>query len=166
MKLSTLEKDLQIPIKKNYKVIGLDTATRTGWCIITTKNKTIDLNFGYINIKVKDEYLRFNEIISIFDNLITKDLDKVIVEDTFFRFNPKMFRLISRIGGVAYTIAQMRNCNPEFLPPSTSRARLGFKGNSKKEDFQKEFLKRSKFKLDDIDIIDAIVLALNGIKDN
>jgi Holliday junction resolvasome RuvABC endonuclease subunit len=149
-------------LEKNKIILGIDTASRTGWCIAKSNSKNIEFNYGFIHIDTKNDYFKYNEIIKVFDSIIKPEYD-VIIEDTFFRFNPKMFRLISRIGAIAYTLAHIKGCKAEFIAPSPARKNIGFKGNVKKAIFQKAFLDKIKFELTDIDIIDALVLSLNGL---
>jgi len=168
IKITDLEKKLNIRIKKNAKVLGLDTATRTGWCLLITDNNIINKEYGFISVKTKDKnkYFQYNEIIDLFNNVIKKEYE-VIIEDTFFRFNPSVFRLISRIGAIAYTLAHLKGCSVKYILATSARKNLGFLGNMKKKDFHIAFLNKSELDLaDDIDIIDAYVLALNGLLDD
>lgn len=163
MKINILEKKLKIKILKNKIVLGIDTASRTGWCLLTTNNETLYKDMGFINIKTKNKYFKYNEIIDIFSNLIKPEYD-IIIEDTFFRFNPAMFRMISRIGAIAYTIAHLKGCkNVEYMPAVTARKNLGLPSNKKKKEVHEAFIKIMKSKVTDEDIIDAEILALNGL---
>jgi hypothetical protein len=165
MKIKELEYKLQKPLKKNIKVLGLDTASRTGWCLLTLGRTKAKLDYGFIDIKMKDKYLRYNEIIDTFNEII-KEGYKVIVENTFFRFNPKMFCYISRIGAIAYTLSYLKGCSPEYELATSARKKLGFKGNLKKKIFHEQFLERLQLDLEDEDIIDALVLSIvGGLKD-
>lgn len=161
-KISKLEKILGRKIKKNYKCLGIDTASRTGWALITTKAQYIIIDTGFIDIDTKNRYFKFNIIIDFFNRLIQPEW-AVIVEDTFYRFNPKMYRLISRIGAVAYAVAYLRGCRAEYRPASSARKNLGIKGNCKKKEVSIYLKDLLGIEVKDDDIGDAIVLALNGI---
>jgi len=162
MKLNLLEKKLGKKIKRNAKILGIDTASRTGWCLLTTDNDMLYKDYGFVKIDTKNRYFKYNEIISIFSNIIKPEYT-VIVEDTFYRFNPKMFRLISRIGAVAYTLAHLRGCEVSYLMATSARKGLGFKGNAKKADIHIAYKKLLDSNIKDEDIIDAEVLAMNGL---
>lgn len=165
MKIEKLEQQLGRPIKRNIAVLGLDTASRTGYCILKTTKKELTLDYGIIHINTKDNYFKYNEIIKIFQDLIKPEY-KVIIEDTFFRFNPAMFRLISRIGAIAYTLAHLKGCSTEYIFATTARKKIGLKGNGKKSEVQTEFLLRTNLKIQDNDVIDAVILAFVGALDN
>lgn len=103
------------------------------------------------------------QYIEIFDKIISKN-DDLVIEETFCGINIKTFQLLSRLGGFVYTVAHLKGVqNKKFILATTARKYLGFKGNSKKKDIQKEFCSQLNIKLDDEDVIDAIILALNGI---
>lgn len=173
IKTKKIEKIFNKKVIPFITVLGLDTATRTGWCRITTDPDYVNMDYAIIHIDTTDRYFKYNEIIQMFSNLV-RTKERVIIEDTYLKIfkiknrtimssNPKTFRLISRIGAIAYTLAYLNKCNVEFLMASTARKNLGFKGNQKKKLFHKEFLKKLNIKVEDEDIVDAITLALNGI---
>ena len=89
---------------------------------------------------------------------------KMIIEESFYGRNVKTFQMLSRLGGFAYAVAHLNGLKEKkFLLATTARKNLGFKGNLKKKVIQKEFIKKLKLQLEDEDIIDAMILALNGI---
>ena len=161
MKIELIEQRLGKPIKRNVEVLGIDTASRTGWCLLKTTKKELTIDYGVVHINTKDTYFKYNEIIKVFFEII-KPEHNVVVEDTFFRFNPAMFRLISRIGAIAYTLAHLKGCNVQYLYATTARKNLGLKGNGKKQEVQAEFKKKIELEIEDNDVVDAIILAFNG----
>jgi Holliday junction resolvasome RuvABC endonuclease subunit len=162
MTIKTLEKKLAKSVKKDITVLGLDTASRTGWCKITIDKKNVKFDYGFIDIDTKNRYFKYNEIIDFLYKLIQPGY-KVIVEDTFYRFNPAMFRLISRIGAIAYTLAYLDGCSPRYMLATTARKNLGIKGNCKKEEVSQYLKDKFGLNIKDNDIGDAIVLALCGV---
>lgn len=164
MLISEFEKRIGRSIKKNVVVLGLDTATKTGFCVLKTTKKKIDFTLGSFKVEAKETGVRYNEVIDFFQRLIQPN-QIVVVEDTFFRFNPKMFSLISRIGGIAYTIAHLKGCPVSYLYATTARKNLGLKGNGKKEEIQEAFKKMIGFEIEDNDACDAMILAVNGALD-
>lgn len=161
MLITEFEKKIGRPLKRNITVLGLDTATKTGWTLLKTTKKKITFKYGTFKVNVKDTNFKYNEIIDIFQELIKPEY-KVVIEDTFYRFNPAMFRLISRIGGIAYTIAHLKKCEVNYIFATSARKLLGLKGNGKKEDVQAEFLRMTDIKEVDNDIVDSCILALTG----
>jgi len=158
-----LEKILKKKIKSNQKVLGLDTASKTGWCKIIVNEKEAIIDYGFINIDTQDQYYKYYFFIETFKKIITSDLNKIIIEDTFYKFNPKMFRLISRIGAMAYTIAHLQKVNAYYLLASSARKNLDIKGNCKKEEVAEYLRNMFNLKINNDDIGDAIVLALNAL---
>lgn len=161
MLIKEFEKKIGKVLKKNCFVLGLDTATKTGWTVLKTTKKKIYFTHGTFKVDTKDTNFKYNEIIDIFQKLI-QPKQQVVIEDTFYRFNPAMFRMISRIGAIAYTIAHLKGCEVSYIFATTARKNLGLKGNGKKEEVQAEFLRMTNIKEIDNDIIDSIILALNG----
>ena len=163
MKIETAEKRLNRDFKKNTVVLGLDTAfRRTGWCLLTTNDKDVKIEHGFINMDSKDKYYTYNNVIKVFSSLI-KPGQKVMIEDTFFRFNANMFKKISRVGAVAYTIAHLKGCKAEYLLATQARKRIGIKATMKKKLVQAQFKKQMKLTLNDEDIIDAMIVAFAGL---
>ena len=56
LSIKTIEKKLALNLNRNIKCLGLDTASKTGYCIAQTGQKYLTLNVGAINIKSKDKY--------------------------------------------------------------------------------------------------------------
>ena len=168
MKIQTkkIEKIFGKKVIPFISVIGIDIATRTGWCRITTDPKKITLDYSFINISTANKYFKYNQYIEIFSKILHRG-DIVIIEESFYGRNVKTFQLLSRLSAFAYTIAQLKGISAKrFLLATTARKELGFKGNLKKEIIQKQFLKKLKIKIDDEDIIDAMILSLTGILEN
>lgn len=165
LKIKDIEDKLGINVERNVKVLGLDTALKTGWCLLELDKERCKITAGTIDLrKLGKGTERLNALIRYFDKLINNKY-RIIIEDTFYSFNPAMFALISRIGMIAYVVAFKKGCSLiKFIRASHARKTIGFKGNTKKAIFQEEFIKKLGIKLEDNDIIDALVLALNGIK--
>lgn len=153
-------------INRNIQVLGVDTASRTGWCIIKVNSNNLDINYGVFKIESKDLHFKFNKIIEHFDDLIKPEY-KVILEDTFLGmkfFNPAMFKYLSKLGGILYTICKYKKVEDvSFLMACSARKRVGIKGNCKKADVHQFVNNILGVNIDDEDVSDAVVLALNGI---
>ena len=157
-----LEKVFDKQVIPNITCIGLDTASRTGWCTAKTNEKEVVFDYGWIEIDSNDKYFIYNRYVDIFHTLI--ETDKVVIEESFYSRNIKTFQMLSRIGAFAYAAAHLKKIkNKQFLLATSARKYLGFKGNAKKDIIQKEFIEVLDLKIDDNDIIDAMILVLNGI---
>lgn len=167
VKVSDVERLIGQKIDKNITVLGLDTASKTGWAVFkgpVVRGK-INLEVGYIK-STKTGTEKFNELIPSFVNLIlTNKPDYVIIEDTYWnpRFkNPKTVSIISRIGMIPYVICTLNSIPKNFLMASSVRSNIGLSPSTDKQgivDYVNHYLN---IKIDDHDIADAIVLALNG----
>ena len=167
MKIISIEKiekafDVTLYKRKGMVVLGLDTASTTGYAIARVgNNRTLRIETGYIKTKGKIESEKFDIYVDVFEKLI-KNNYKVVVEDTYMGINAKAFKQITRIGGIAYTIAKIKGCDVSFILASHARKALGIKGNIKKAELQKLIKK-----IIGIDIThdeaDAVVLAINGL---
>jgi Holliday junction resolvasome RuvABC endonuclease subunit len=165
MKLSSVEKRLGKRLHDDTSCVGLDTASRSGWCKIVTdrKNDKIYLDYGYIKVDTKDMYFKLDELIKIFQQLISTWNCKIVIEDVFFGRNVNTLKVLTRIGTICYTLARLKAHHTEFIMAVSARAKLGLKTNVKKEVVHKQFTELLKIDIKDIDIIDAIVLALGGL---
>jgi len=161
-----IQKEFGRKVEPLVNCLGVDTASRTGWCKIITGAEdvdTIEVDYGFVNIKSTDKYFKYNQYIEIFSNMLTKDL-RIVIEESFFGQNAKTFQMLSRFGGFIYALAHIRGIRDKyFILATSSRKFLGIKGNMKKKLVQEEFRKRMELEVEDDDIIDAIILAFNGI---
>jgi Holliday junction resolvasome RuvABC endonuclease subunit len=164
--LKKLEKKLG-KLKKNVQVLGIDTASRTGWCLIKTDAKNIYLDFGVFKVDSKDVNFKFGKIIETFDNIIKPEY-KVILEDTFLGMkfmNPYMFKYLSKLGGILFAVCKYKKVEDiSFLMASSARKTIGIKGNCKKKEVHDSIKGLLGIEINDEDVSDAIVLALNGVK--
>lgn len=151
-------------VKLNLSVLGVDTSTRTGFCKIKSTEKFVTFEYGFIELEGHDKTYRYNQFIDLFKELI-HDIDVMVIEDTFLRFNVKVFQLLTRLGGFVYAIGRMLGIKHiEYITPKASRAFLGLDCKAKKEVVQTEL--KEKFKelsITDDDALDAVVLALCGL---
>ena len=170
LKIKTIEKKLGIKLRKNAVSLGLDTATKTGYCIARTNKIDIHFDIGYINLNMKEikdrqirNELRYEEIYRRFKQLIKTEYI-VVIEDVFFGRNPQTLILLSRIGAIAWTIAKTKKCK-EIIWKTAVQARkaLGLPCNKKKVVVMNTMNKVLKTKIENDDIIDAIVLSLGGL---
>jgi Holliday junction resolvasome RuvABC endonuclease subunit len=169
-KIEKLEQALGCKIKKNSIALGLDCATKTGYCIAKSNSTTVDFNIGFINLdmgEIADKHLRnelrYEELYLRFKNLIKSEYT-VVIEDVYFSRNPATVILLARIGAIAWTIAKEKECN-QIIWKSAVQARkmLGLPCNKKKEVIMQTINNILKLKLTNSDEIDAIILALVGL---
>ena len=165
IKTKKIEKVFNIKVIPFSICLGVDTASRTGWCLIHADPNNVMFDYGTINIKTKDKYEKYDRYINKFIDLLKSNYT-VVIEESFYGKNVKTFQLLSRLGGFVYAVCHLIGIvDKRFILATSARKNLSFKGNAKKEIIHKEFIKRLNLKIDDPDIIDAMILALNGIID-
>jgi Holliday junction resolvasome RuvABC endonuclease subunit len=169
--INKVENSLGVKIRRNATVLGLDTATKSGYCIAKTDSKKLILNVGFINIdvgKIEDRVvrneLRYNAFYDAITNLIASSFDTVVIEDVFFSRNVLSLILLARIGAIAFTVCKVKGIK-QIVWKSAVQARklLGLPCNKKKDVVQKFFCKKMKIDLTNEDEIDSIILALVGL---
>ena len=157
-----IEEAFNMKVVPNITSLGVDTASRTGWCKIFTTKDNLSFDYGFIDVESKDKYFKYNQFIDLFSKMV--NTDKLVIEESFFGRNAKTFQMLSRLGGFVYAIAHLHGQQDKrFLLATSARKYLGFRGNAKKEIIQKEFIEKLDLKITDEDIIDAMILALNGV---
>jgi Holliday junction resolvasome RuvABC endonuclease subunit len=169
--IDKIEKRFEIALKRNAIVLGLDCATKTGYCVAKTDEKKLILELGFINIdvsKIEDKYakneFRYNAFYDAINSLIVPKFEAIVIEDVFFSRNVLSLILLARIGAIAYTICKVKGIK-EIIWKSAISARklLKLPCNKKKVIVQKEFSKKLGILLKNEDEIDAIILALVGL---
>lgn len=168
VKFKDVEKILDKKIEERQDVLGLDTASKTGFCSLKMPliGNDIDLHVGYIESKKVGEE-KYDEMIPAFEWLILHSQPTyVIIEDTYFnrRFgNPKGYATMSRIGMIPYMVAARNHIPKRFLMASQARYNIGIKPSAKKHEVVQYINHYLGLKIKDHDVADAIVLALNGV---
>ena len=170
LKIKDIEKAFGIKVQKGITSLGLDTATKTGYCIAKSNATTIDFNIGFINVDVKEikdkdlrNELRYEEIYRMFKNLIQSDMI-VVIENVYHSFNAQTTILLSRIGAIAWTLARIKECKNIIWKTATqARKALGLPCNKKKKIVMEKVNGLLGLEIKNNDEVDALVLALNGL---
>lgn len=89
IKITDLEQRLNKKIKRNIQSIGLDIAERTGICIITSDESTVDLDWQFIEFDKTNINSVYKNMFHEFSKIIVQDKfasdDIVVIEDTFLQ---------------------------------------------------------------------------------
>jgi len=158
-----IEKALGKKLRRNYKTLGMDIASKTGWAYLTTNEQDILIDYGTISAGHSEPYFRLRTLNKHFEDLIHDDLNMIIIESAFFGMNKKTYGLLSMFQGLAVSSICKKNLEFKFIYPSSARAHIGLCGNAKKEDVHKELKEKTGISLDNEDATDAVVLGLNGL---
>jgi Holliday junction resolvasome RuvABC endonuclease subunit len=169
MKIPTkiLEKRLKKPLKRQHISLGVDTASRTGWATVKTGSVSTIIEVGFIDVKSKSTYFKFDRMIETFSHLLRliqePNYDKdVIIEDVFFGRNVHTTKLLARIGMIVYVLSKLSGLPKQFLLATQARSKLGMKTNVKKHIVHEQLEKKLKLGIKDEDAVDAVILALSG----
>lgn len=163
--LRDLQKKLGVKFKGGYSC-GVDTASKTGWCIIRPDMKYLLLEYGVLNLSsIMNHKIKYQMIHDFFNKLFAENkFDNIIIEDTFLGRNVKALAFMSRIGGIVYSNALRHNqFVGDFLLAIRARKKLGLRSNVKKAEVHKEFREKTGLEVEDEDAVDAIILALCGL---
>ena len=164
--IKVIEDNMSVKVLKNRTSLGVDTASRTGICLAKSNNKEIILDYSFLDMTSKNKYHKYNTLIDHMEKFFNNNsIDVVVVEETFFSTNAKVFQFLSRIGGMVYTLAHIIGIKEKvFISATSSRKALGLPCNKKKVVVHAAFHDAvPNVKIEDIDIIDAIILAINGL---
>lgn len=164
LNIQNIQNILQKSILRNVICLGIDIATqKSGWALITTTSRTLTIKTGTLTLKDDDIWIRFDKSIAYFDKLI-KSNQIVVIENSFLKFNIQVFGKLSKIEGMIYAVAKLKPCKKIIiLGPSQARKNLGIMGNCQKEDIKQWLQDKLKLKIENEDVADSIILALNGV---
>lgn len=173
IKIADIEKQLGRTIKRNTQSIGLDIAERTGICIITTNESTVDLDWQFIEFDTTNIDSVYENMFKEFLKIIVKEKKKdniVVIEDTFLQRFGKfvqadVFKKLTRFGTIALVCSFLNKMPYEFILAKSARSKLKIKmiKGKPKESVAKYLKDKLDIEVDDNDISDAIVLAILGI---
>jgi len=187
-KIKDIEKRLNFKLKRNTYVLGVDTASTTGLAILETDNKVLKIKtstFKLPTVKKEDELSdKFVEKLEFMLRNI-RDFKKnefgqkkatktvLVLENSFLSFNPVTFGLLRMLCGIIFAELFDNFEKIKIIFPMSARKGVGFKSQlkrgTKSKDKKQELIDfvnnifGTEEKSDDI--TDAIILALNGLKE-
>lgn len=164
LNIEEVQNKLKIPIRRCSTSLGLDVASRTGWCVIKSDSETLDIDYGFIKIDSKDIYFKFSRFLQSMRDII-KTEHRVIIEDSFLgHLNPWTMKTLSKMEGIAYSVAVQKDAEyVEFIMASSARKQVGVKGTSKKIEVYTWLKDTLNLDVKDEDAADAVILALYGL---
>jgi len=162
-----LEKIIGENIKKNWKVLGVDTASRTGWATVDINSNYCNIDYGIIDIDSKDKFFKYDYMIDFWGKFFEKfSPNMVVIEDAFLFRNVNTTKELTRYGMIVYNMAYLNSSfihnDRLIIGPAEARKRIGLK-NAKKEIVHEEFKEKFGIDINEDNVVDAIILALNGV---
>ena len=165
---------LNKPLKKGT-YIGLDLATRSGYAVLRSDSKKIEVvEYGLVCPKssIKDHIAKLVDIEEKIKRIIDKyKKEKLIItmEDCYYKGNAQTIKVLARIEGFILHSLLLNYGSPEnkiyIIYPSTAKRLAGGKGNFSKREtvsYVNKLLKKKIFVEKDHDRTDAIILAIAG----
>lgn len=188
LKIKSLEKKLGFKLKRNAYVIGVDTASITGLCIMETNNQSIKVNTSTFKLPVvkKTDELS-DKIVEKLEFMLRaiRDFKKnefankkasntiLVLENSFMGINVVTFGVLRMLCGLIFAELFDNFEIIKIIFPMSARKNVGFKSQLKKgvkrEEKKKEIIDwvNNIFgsNLENDNETDAIILALNGLKE-
>jgi hypothetical protein len=190
-KIKDIEKRLGFKLKRNTYVLGVDTASITGLAILETDKKTLKIKTSIFKLPVVKKTDELSEkfveklefmLLSIRDfkkqeignRKIYQTKSILVLENSFLGCNPVTFGLLRMLCGIIFAELSDNFEEIKIIFPMSARKNIGFKSQLKKgtkrEDKKKELINfvNNIFgtKETNDNIIDSIILALNGLKED
>lgn len=170
--ITELEEVLGIQIKRNCKSLGIDSASKLGWAITETDDTNVYIRCGSIDAKSIPTHKRYIKFIEFFNELIDDSFDKLIIEDCHLKYfgrkpQVNVLKVLSRVGMIPLVIGRLKGISKlsqiGWIRPNVARATLGLNGTAKKSKVHAQFWQKTGIELEDEDMVDAIILAINGL---
>jgi Holliday junction resolvasome RuvABC endonuclease subunit len=164
--LKTVKDALGSDVKKNYTVLGLDLATKSGWALLSTDSSNLNISLKSIQADSRELLAKFAFYTKYLNSFIKSKIDLVIIEDSYFRGNARVLQFLAKIEGIAFAVCVLKNItNIRFVQANSARRQVmpNIKIKDKK-DIMKWIKDNLGIKMFDDNIADAIILALCGLK--
>jgi len=187
IKIKDIEKKLGFKLKRNTLSLGVDTASTTGLALLETDNLRLRIEtstFKLPTVKKTDELSdKFVEKLEFMlrsirdfkkNNLKKKASNTVLVlENSFMGINVVTFGLLRMLAGIVFSELFDNFEQIKIIFPMTARKEVGFKSQLKRgvkrEEKKKEIINFINAIFDtqikDDNQVDALILALNGLKE-
>jgi len=187
-KLKEIEKRLRFKLKRNSYVLGVDTASITGLAILETDKKTLRIKSSTFKLPVvkkteelSDKFVEKLEfMLRIIRDFKKKEFTKkkanktiLVIENSYLGINVITFGILRMLAGIVF--AELFDYFEEIkiVFPMSARKNVGFKSQLKRgvkrEEKKKEIVNFINAIFDtqikDDNEIDAIILALYGLKE-
>ena len=187
-KIKDIESKLTFKLKKNTYCIGVDTASITGLAILETNDKILRVRTSIFKLpevnkedELSDKFVEKLEFMlrSIRDfkksefGLKKANNTVLVLENSFMSFNVVTFGLLRMLCGIIFSELFDNFEKIKIIFPLSARKNVGFKSQLKKGSKSKEKKQElvafvnNIFGTEETDdnITDAIILALNGLKE-
>lgn len=164
--IKDVENKLSYKLKKNFKSVGVDTATTTGLVFLNTDSKYLYIDSLVISFKTKNSKEIYETMVKTFEKLFT-DENIGIVEEVFVGFSRAGSVELAKFGAFAISSLIRKNIPYETLSATSARSKFKIdtrsEGKGKSKVAVDKWIKSIGLNFTDNNISDAFVLALCGL---
>lgn len=165
IKINELEKKLSYKLKKNFKSIGIDTATTTGIVFLKTDEEYLHIDGLVLGFKTNNKKEVYATMVKTFEKLFQGE-DIAIVEDIFIGFSRKGSIELARYGSFAIAECIKKEIPYEIISAVSARSKFNIDTRSEGKGRSKiavgKWAKDLGINLTDNNLVDALVLSLCG----
>lgn len=166
LKITDLEEKLGYKIKRNFIGAGVDTASRTGVCFVTTDEVNIDFDWCFLEFNYNNQKEMLQQMHREFKSLFTNE-KMIVVEEVFIGFNRMGCLRLAKMGTIAISQCIEKGIDFEIISAVSARGKFSIKtkeyGKGKSKLAVADYLRTLNLEVDDDDISDSIVLALLSV---
>lgn len=175
IEIEDLELVFKTKIRRNWKSMGSDTASATGWAIAWTDDKYCYCDCGVIDLKSTSTINRYRQLNSFFSEQIPDDLNRLVIEKPFLKFFKKgrtrvpqvnVFRVLVAVSMIPMFVGfdrGLKNSQIIMIEPTKARSKLNLPATGTKAQVQAKFLLKTGIELEEDNVVDAIILAFVGL---
>lgn len=166
VKIKDIERLINYKLKRNFKSVGVDTASKIGICFLETDEEYLSIDPLILSFNTKDVKEKYNTFVKTLDKIIDDEY-YVIAEDVFHGINPTVTIVLGSYRGFVLSCAIRKNLEYETISAISARSKFkikttGFgKGNAKLG--VKQWIDSLGIDIKDHDAADGFVLALLGL---
>lgn len=166
VKIKDIENKLDYKLKRNFKSVGIDTASITGIVFLKANTEYLYIDTLVLGFKTKDKKEVYRTIVKTFERLFQNE-DKAIVEDVFIGLNRKGSLELARYGSFAICECIKKDIPYEIISALSARSKFNINakkyGKGKSKLAVADFVKNLGVDLKDNNLVDAFVLSLIGL---
>jgi hypothetical protein len=149
IKLSKLEKNLGLKLKKNIFVLGLDTASTTGICKLWIGKDKVRIETSIMKIPslpndTEDKSEKYEEALEMLLRMV-RDMQKklpkgdiLVLENSFLSFSPWTYGYLKGFMGIIYAVLFDNFKEIKIIFPTSARKKVGFQSKLKRGTKSKE----------------------------
>lgn len=167
LSIKDVENKLGKKLKRNFKSIGLDLATKSGIGFASTDDISITLDWTVLYFDSSNKRDLYKFAYEEFGKIIT-DEDVVTIEDIFVGGNRQVALFLARLSALALAQAISKGKHYEIISAISSRSRVGINTKKIPKGESKDYIGKWMedilgCEIDENNAVDGILLSLVGL---